>query len=133
MRGRWRCATGPRTVASPRRLAAERRGRRAETIAAWWLRLHGWRIVARRVRTPVGEIDLVARRGGTVVFVEVKARDRLDNALAALHPAALARVARAAAALANRYGAGCSTLRIDAVVIVPGCWPRHLRDVWRGG
>ena len=131
MRARSRSATEPMT--RPARHVAERRGRRAETVAAWWLRLHGWRVVARRVRTPVGEVDLIARRGGTLIFVEVKARERLDNGLQALHPAALARVARAAAAVADRYGAGCATLRIDAVVIVPGHWPRHYRDIWRGG
>ena len=120
-------------MATEARLAAERRGRRAESIAAWWLRLHGYRIIARRVRTHVGEIDLVARRGGTLAFIEVKARDRLDNALAALHPAALARVARAANALTDRYGRGCTTVRIDAVLIVRGHWPRHYRGVWRGG
>ena len=122
----------PAARSSLSRLAADRRGRRAETLAAWWLRLHGYRIVARRVRTRVGEIDLVARRGKTLAFVEVKARDRLDNALAALHPAALARIAAAANALTDRYGGGCTTIRIDAVIIVRGQWPRHYRDIWRG-
>jgi putative endonuclease len=113
------------------RAAADRRGRRAETLAAWWLRLKGYAIIARRVQTPVGEIDLVAKRAGTLVFVEVKRRDSLDKALLALHPAALARVARAAHALSGRYGA-TRTVRIDAVLIVPGTWPRHLPAVWRG-
>ena len=53
---------------------AEKRGRRAETIACWWLRLHGWRILARRARVPGGEVDIVARRGRTLAFIEVKAR-----------------------------------------------------------
>jgi putative endonuclease len=114
------------------RLAADRRGRHAETIAAWWLRLHGYRIVGRRVRTRVGEIDLVVRSGKLLAFVEVKARDRLDNALAALHPAAMTRIAAAANALTERYGRGRKTFRIDAVIIVRGQWPRHYRDVWRG-
>ena len=57
-----------------KRRRAERGGRRAETIAAWWLRLKGWTILARRVRTPVGEVDLVARRGRVTAFIEVKAR-----------------------------------------------------------
>ena len=59
---------------SGRRIAAERRGHRGERLAAWWLRLHGWRIVGQRLRVSVGEVDLVARRGRTVVFVEVKWR-----------------------------------------------------------
>ena len=67
-----------------KREIAEKRGRRGEGWAALWFRLHGWRIVARRVKTPRGEIDLVARRGRTVAFVEVKwrASDReLDTAI----------------------------------------------------
>ena len=56
------------------RRRAERGGRRAEALAALWLRLKGWTILARRVRTPVGEVDLIARRGRTIAFVEVKAR-----------------------------------------------------------
>ena len=58
------------------RAAAEARGRKAERRAAWWLRLHGWRILGERLRVPVGEVDLVARRGRTVAFIEVKWRDR---------------------------------------------------------
>ena len=57
---------------SDRRQRAERSGRRGERIAAWWLRLKGWRILAMRARTPVGEVDLVARRGHMLAFVEVK-------------------------------------------------------------
>ena len=56
------------------RQAAEIAGRRAETLAAWYLRLKGYRIIESRYKTPVGEIDLIARRWGTTVFVEVKAR-----------------------------------------------------------
>ena len=58
------------------REAAEKRGRGAETLAAVWLRLHGWRILARRARVPGGEVDIVARRGRVLAFVEVKARRR---------------------------------------------------------
>ena len=64
----------------------ERAGRLAEAAAAWHLRLHGYRILARRFATPVGEIDLVARRGGLLVFVEVKRRARVVDAVAALLP-----------------------------------------------
>ena len=53
---------------------AERRGRGAETIACWYLRMRGWRILARRARVPGGEVDIVAKRGRTLAFVEVKAR-----------------------------------------------------------
>src|SRR5690606_9654900 len=66
------------------RARAEQRGRRGEGAAAWWLRLHGWRVLARRVKTPRGEIDLVVRRGRVVAFVEVKWRagaSQLDLAI----------------------------------------------------
>jgi len=114
------------------RQRAERGGRRAETLAAWWLRLKGWRILARRARTPVGEIDLVARRGKVLAFVEVKARSSEGQAALALDDYRLRRVAKAAEALARRYERPGDTTRIDAVFIVPGKWPRHVQDVWRG-
>jgi putative endonuclease len=114
------------------RQAAERGGRRAETIAAWWLRLKGWTILARRVRTPVGEVDLVARRGRTIAFVEVKARARAAEAGFALDDWRLRRVAAAAEALAHRYSRPGDDLRIDAMLVVPGRLPRHLPNVWQG-
>ena len=114
------------------RQAAERGGRRAETLAAWWLRLKGWRILGRRVRTPVGEVDLVARRGRTLAFVEVKARANDDQAGLALDDFRLRRVARAAEALEARYARPGDTIRIDALFVVPGRLPRHLANVWHG-
>ena len=128
--------------ATSARRSAETRGRRAETLAAWWLRLKGYSILDRRVATPVGEIDLVAARGGTLVFVEVKARaarllvgmySGLDAALLALHPQALERVGRAAQLLTGQYAlhARPANVRIDAVLVVPGRWPRHIEAVWR--
>lgn len=114
------------------RAAAEQRGRRAENIAAWWLRLHGWRILAQRARVPGGEVDLVARRGKTLAFVEVKNRRDRHAADLALDRNRLKRVAVAAERLAPRYGRGCDVIRIDALFIVPGHWPRHVRDVWSG-
>jgi len=114
------------------RRAAEQRGRGAETLACWWLRLKGWRIVARRARCPGGEVDIVARRGKTLAFVEVKARNSEAAAGHSLDPYRLRRVALAAERLAPRYGKGCDTIRIDAMYIVPGRWPQHLPDVWTG-
>ena len=114
------------------RRGAERGGRRAERLAAWWLRLKGWRILAVRARTPVGEVDLIARRGRTVAFVEVKARATEREAGLALDEYRLRRVARAAEALAVRHARPTDTIRIDAIFIVPGRWPRHLENIWRG-
>ena len=107
----------------------ERRGRRAETLAAWWLRLKGWRILARRVRTPLGEVDLIARRGRTVAFVEVKARGSDDEAGLALDEWRLRRVVAAAGALAHRYAGPDDDIRIDAIFVLPGRLPRHLVNV----
>lgn len=111
---------------------AERGGRRAETLAAFWLRLKGWTILARRVRTPVGEVDLIARRGHTVAFVEVKARSTETQAALALDEWRLRRVAAAAGALAHRYAKPSDDIRIDALFIVPRRWPKHLTNVWQG-
>lgn len=114
------------------REAAERRGRRAETIAAWWLRLHGWSILAKRARVAGGEVDLVARRGRTLAFVEVKQRATQDAAAWSLDAYRLRRVAVAAEHLAIRFLRPGDVLRIDAVYLVPGRLPRHLPNVWTG-
>jgi putative endonuclease len=108
------------------------RGRKAETIAAWWLRLHGWRILAQRARVPGGEVDLIARRGRTLAFVEVKQRGNADAAAWALDEYRLRRVAVAAERLAARYARNGDDIRIDALFIVPGRLPRHLTNVWHG-
>jgi putative endonuclease len=110
----------------------ERKGRRAETLAAWWLRLKGWRILARRVRTPLGEVDIIARRGRILAFVEVKARASDDAAGLALDEWRLRRVAAAAGALAHRYARPGDDLRIDAMFVVPRRFPKHVQNVWLG-
>ena len=115
-----------------KRRETERGGRRAEMIAGLWLRLKGWRILATRIRTPVGEVDLVARRGRTVAFVEVKARATPAQADWALDQFRLRRVAAAARALAPRFVRPGDDMRIDAVFIVPGRLPRHLPNIWHG-
>ncbi|MEO6224559.1 MAG: YraN family protein [Sphingomicrobium sp.] len=114
------------------RVAAEKRGRRAETLAIFYLRLHGWRILARRARAPGGEVDIVARRRGTLAFIEVKARATADAAAFALDQWRLRRVAVAAERLAPRFMRPGDTLRIDALFIVPRRWPVHLPNVWQG-
>ena len=114
------------------RQRAERGGRRAERLAALWLQLKGWKILGRRVRTPVGEVDLIARRGRTVAFVEVKARATAEEAGFALDEYRLRRVAAAAEALAHRYARAGDDIRLDAVFVVPRRLPRHMANIWHG-
>lgn len=111
----------------------DKKGRRAEAIAALFLQVKGYRILARRARTPLGEIDLVAMKGTTLVFVEVKARATLDSALIALHPAALRRIEAASRVLAPRFAGRCTTSRIDAVLVRPWALPVHLIAIAREG
>lgn len=115
-----------------KRQKAERRGRGAETLACWYLRLKGWRILARRARVPGGEVDIVARRGRTLAFVEVKARATAEAAAFSLDRYRLRRVAVAAERLAPRFMREGDDVRIDAVFVVPRKLPRHLPDVWQG-
>ena len=115
------------------RRAAETRGRRAEALAAWALRLKGYRVLARRFRSGAGEIDLIVRRGRTLVFVEVKQRPDEAAAVAAVTPAAARRIARAAELWIGRNPvlAGFDR-RFDVVAVVPRRWPRHIRSVFDG-
>jgi putative endonuclease len=114
------------------REAAEKRGRGAETLAAMWLRLHGWRVLARRARVPGGEVDIIARRGGILAFVEVKARASEQAAALSLDAWRLRRVVVAAERLAPRYLKPGDDLRIDAIFIVPRRLPRHVTNIWLG-
>lgn len=117
------------TAAARRRAYA--RGRRAERLAAWWLRLTGYRILAQDFRSPVGEIDLVARRGGILAIVEVKRRSRLDSAGEAVTPRQQRRIRRAAELYIQRHPelAGLQP-RFDALLLVPRHLPQHLKDAW---
>lgn len=121
-----------RGEAQTARRLAERRGRRAETIAAWWLRLHGWQVLARRVKVRAGEVDLIARRGRLVAFVEVKARADGDALDLAIDRHRLRRVAAAAAALAPRFTRPGDAVRIDVMLIAPRTLPRHIVNAWTG-
>jgi len=114
------------------RKAAERRGRLGETVAALWLNFQGWTIVARRVRTPVGEIDLVARRRGTTLFVEVKTRATSAELGLAIDQHRLSRVASAANMLAPRFARPGDDIRIDVILLAPWTLPRHIRNAWMG-
>jgi putative endonuclease len=115
------------------RQKAQRRGHKGESLAALWLRLKGYRILARRLKTRAGEIDLVAAAPfGPVCFIEVKARARARAAAESVAPAQQARIARAACLyLAGRPRLAWRGARFDIVAIGKGHLPVHYRDVWR--
>lgn len=115
-----------------KRQAAEQRGHRGEVIAAWWLRLHGWRILGSRVRVRAGEVDLIAKRRRTIAFVEVKTRATQAELDFAIDAQRLRRVVAAATMLAPRYAKDGEDIRIDVVLIAPWTMPRHLHNVWHG-
>jgi len=117
-----------------RRRRAYRLGLRAEQLAALVLRCKGYRVLARRYRTPAGEIDLIARRGGTIAFVEVKARASMDAAADALTPGSERRIEAAADMWAGRHLAGVDdyVLRFDLMLVAPWRWPRHIENAFSG-
>jgi putative endonuclease len=114
-----------------RRQRAERRGRLAELLCRWHLRLHGWQIVAAGWRCPAGEIDILARRGGVLAIIEVKSRRDLAGAAEAVLPRQRRRIARAASAfLLLRPDLAELALRFDVMLVAPLRPPRHLPDAW---
>lgn len=135
MNGRWSCVSPPKmtkTDGGRQRRLRERSGRRAETAAALWLQLKGYRIVDRRARMPACEIDLVARKGKFVVFIEVKSRRTRALALEAVTPQLRTRLEEAANQwVSRRRGMQELLWRFDAVLLAPGRLPRHMRDAWR--
>lgn len=103
-------------------------GLRAETLAALYLRLKGYRILAQRYAVHGGEIDLIARRGEAIVFVEVKARPDLVAGLTAIDAAKCRRISKAGAHwLAANPWAARLTLRGDAIALQPWRWPYHVK------
>ncbi len=115
------------------RLARYRRGRVSEWLAAAALLARGYRILARRARTPHGEIDLVAVRGRRLAFVEVKRRATRMEAEAAITPRQAARIARAAEFWISRHpGYREHAIGLDAMLVVPGRFPMHVPDALQG-
>jgi len=129
MRGRGPAAGSP---TAERRRRADRAGRVAETLCVVSLMLRGYRVLARRFRSPVGELDIVARRGRVLAFVEVKARSNLGLAAESIGARQRSRVERAAEAYLARHPALLRLdQRFDAMLVAPWRWPRHLCDAWR--
>ena len=114
-----------------KRQIAEKSGRSAELRAAAWLRLKGWTILASRVKTPVGEIDLIAKRGGLVAFVEVKWRRAKSDLDTAIDERRLGRVAAAVECVAHEYATRGEDIRIDVILLAPGSLPRHIANAWQ--
>jgi putative endonuclease len=113
--------------ASPARVAAFRTGLSAESRAAAFLMAKGYRILAKRFRTPHGEIDIVARRRNLIVFIEVKARASLDEAAYAVTPRQQQRIIDAAQGWLMAHPEHADfELRFDAMLIAPRRLPRHL-------
>jgi len=110
------------------KIAADARGRFAERQAEAWLAAKGWEMLARRVKTARGEVDIVARDGECLVFVEVKWRARAADLADAIDARRLARVAAAAELLAPRFGGGI--FRVDVILLAPGQEPQHIANAW---
>jgi len=119
-------------MASRKRRQAERRGRLAERYAALWLQAKGYRLIAHRVKLPVGEIDLIARRGGVLAFIEVKQRTSLEDAVTSVQWRAWQRIARASELWAS-HDTRLTRLdwRYDLIAITPWALPKHYKDFWR--
>jgi putative endonuclease len=121
----------PRRQPAPERVTAFRLGLSAEIRAALLLIAKGYRITARRWKTPVGEIDIVARRRRDLVFAEVKARDSIDAAAEAVTERSKQRIIAAAEYwLANHPDDAHCFIRFDAILIAPGELPRHIANAF---
>jgi len=115
------------------RLTAYRRGHRGEWLAAMALMLKGYRIIARRYRTRIGEIDLIARRGDLVLIVEVKVRKSLIEAMEAIAHQSERRIEAAADLwLARQPDHGRLSVRFDVVAVLPRRWPVHVENAFHG-
>jgi putative endonuclease len=100
-------------------------------FSALWLMAKGYRLLGFRLRTPLGEIDLLAQKGPVIVIVEVKRRATLDDALASVTWVQRERLTRAArATVARRPGLASAAVRLDLIALAPGRLPRHIRDAW---
>jgi putative endonuclease len=115
------------------RKTSEEAGRTAEFAALWYLRIKGWRLLAQRYKSPVGEVDLVMRKGEVTAFIEVKARASLDGAVQSVSPRQARRIAAAARHfLVQDSMAHAQSCRFDIVAVSPYQWPRHIENAFDG-
>lgn len=120
----------------PEKRAAQRYGQRAERLAALYLRAKGYRILGRNVRNAYGEIDILAHKRGTLIAVEVKARQKITDCHEAISPHQRQRIARALEAAIAGKSAGlaappAANIRFDVIWLAPRAWPVHIKDAWR--
>ena len=108
------------------------RGVKAENVAALWLKLKGYKILERRYKTPVGEIDLIVRRKNIIAFVEVKARVSKEAALECLTFSMRERIERAALQYISRHNIHGAQLRFDLITMSPPFKIHHLDNAWQG-
>lgn len=120
--------------AADRRRRAHGKGHRGEWLAALALMLKGYRILARRFRTRLGEVDLIAKRGDVIAVVEVKARASLAEAMDAITPTAQRRIEAAGDLwLSRQADHGRLSVRYDLVAVLPRRWPVHVENIFQGG
>lgn len=113
---------------------AYRFGRLAETLCCWRLLLAGYRIEEQGYRAATGEIDIIARRGRTIAFIEVKARRTEEEAETALQPRQRRRIERTAMVYLSRHPEGAALdARFDLMTVAPWRWPRHRPAAWMAG
>ncbi|MEM1195518.1 MAG: YraN family protein [Pseudomonadota bacterium] len=115
---------------SEKRVLADKHGREGEAQAARWLEDQGWEVLAQRVKTKLGEIDLIARRENQIAFIEVKWRRRVADLATAIDERRLARVAAAVEVVAHEYAIGGEDISIDVILLAPGAMPRHIANAW---
>ena len=115
---------------SEKRIIADRKGREAEAQAAQYLIQKGFEIADERRKTKLGEVDIVARKPGLVVFAEVKWRARKADLATAIDEHRLARVAAAVEIIAHEYAGPGDDLRIDVILFAPGSRPQHIENAW---
>lgn len=119
-----------KTRSPDQRRDADNRGREGEAEAAMFLAQAGWRILAERVKTKAGEIDLVAARDGIIAFVEVKWRARAASLADAIDERRLTRVAAAVEIVWQDYATNGEDIRIDVILLAPGAKPAHIENAW---
>ncbi|MCK0070131.1 YraN family protein [Kordiimonas laminariae] len=115
------------------RQKSEARGRKAEKIAANWLRLKGYTILEERFRSKRGEIDIICKRGCEILIVEVKAHKTRENSLYAVTPRQQQRIVHATEDWLKTQSFEKYSLRFDVIAIAPKRLPAHIKDAWRPG